>query len=130
VKDWIVSLRKLGKTVLISSHLLADVEQVCDRVSILYGGKVQASGSIEQILARDDRTLWTTSHPDEAVLATVRQNFEEAGVEVISVGPGSRSLEEMFLETVEEARDSGETTSGAGMGGQLPAFLGGSEGRS
>jgi len=130
VKDWIVSLRNLGKTVLISSHLLAEVEQVCDRVSILYGGKVQSSGSIEQILARDDRTLWTTSRPDEAVLATVRQNFEEAGVEVISVGPGSRSLEEMFLETVEEARDSGETTSGAGMGGQLPAFLGGSEGRS
>ncbi|MDE0959658.1 MAG: ABC transporter ATP-binding protein [Planctomycetota bacterium] len=124
MKDWIGALRQRGKTVLISSHLLADVEQICDRVSILYGGKVQTTGSIEQILARDDRTLWVTSNPGEDLLAEARRQIEKSGIEVVSMGPGSRSLEDKFLETVEAARESGEKTTGAGIGAKLPAFIG------
>ena len=124
MKDWIGELRQRGKTILISSHLLADVEQVCDRVSILYGGKVQTSGSIEEILARDDRALWVTSNPGDEILAEARRQIEKSGIEVVSMGPGTRSLEDKFLETVEEARESGEKTTGAGIGGKLPAFLG------
>jgi ABC-2 type transport system ATP-binding protein len=127
MKDWIGELRQRGKTILISSHLLADVEQVCDRVSILYGGKVQTSGSIEEILARDDRALWVTSNPGDEILAEARRQIEKSGIEVVSMGPGTRSLEDKFLETVEEARERGEKTTGAGIGGKLPAFLGQSE---
>ena len=49
VKDLILALARRGKTVILSSHLLADVEDVCDRVVIYYGGKVQAMGSVEGI---------------------------------------------------------------------------------
>ncbi len=124
VKDWIKGLRKLGKTILISSHLLADVEEVCDRVSILYGGKVQSSGAVSEILERDDRAHWVTSRPAEEQIDDVKERLKEGGVVVHSVSPASRSLEEKFLETVEEARERGETTSGAGVGGGLPEFLG------
>ncbi|MFP6907639.1 MAG: ABC transporter ATP-binding protein, partial [Verrucomicrobiota bacterium] len=46
VKDLIQTLAERGKTVFLSSHLLADVEDVCDRIAILYAGQVQAEGSI------------------------------------------------------------------------------------
>jgi ABC-2 type transport system ATP-binding protein len=45
-KDLIRTLAARGKTVIVSSHLLADVEDVCDRVCILYGGQSRALGSI------------------------------------------------------------------------------------
>ena len=127
VKDWIEELRNRGKTILISSHLLADVEQVCDRVSILYGGVVQAEGAVEEILERDDRTLWITSRPDTEVIEAASERLREEGLDIISVKPGSKSLEEKFLETVEEARDRGAITAGAEAGGRLPAFLGGDD---
>src|SRR5687768_6819645 len=54
VKDLILALARRGKTVILSSHLLSDVEDVCDRVVILYGGKVQALGTLRELLAKPD----------------------------------------------------------------------------
>src|SRR5437773_5586831 len=54
VKDLILALARRGKTVILSSHLLADVEDVCDRVVIYYGGKVQAMGTLKELLAEAD----------------------------------------------------------------------------
>ena len=51
VKDLILALARRGKTVILSSHLLADVEDVCDRVVIYYGGKIQAMGTLKELLA-------------------------------------------------------------------------------
>src|SRR5437762_2201076 len=60
VKDLIVALARRGKTVILSSHLLADVEDVCDRVVIYYGGKVQAQGTLRDLLANPDAVRITT----------------------------------------------------------------------
>src|SRR5438045_6546680 len=54
VKDLILALSRRGKTVILSSHLLADVEDVCDRVVIYYGGKVHAMGTLKELLAKPD----------------------------------------------------------------------------
>src|SRR5512136_2905781 len=59
VKDLIVALARRGKTVILSSHLLADVEDVCDRVVIYYGGRVQAMGSLKELLATPDAVRLT-----------------------------------------------------------------------
>src|SRR4026209_659224 len=59
VKDLILALARRGKTVILSSHLLSDVEDVCDRVVILYGGKVQALGTLRELLAKPDRVRLT-----------------------------------------------------------------------
>ncbi|OVE73857.1 ABC transporter ATP-binding protein, partial [bacterium B17] len=59
VKDLIGALAKRGKTVILSSHLLADVEDVCDHVSILYNGKIQAAGRITELLEERDRISLT-----------------------------------------------------------------------
>jgi ABC-2 type transport system ATP-binding protein len=60
VKDLIMFLKSRGKTILISSHLLADVEDICDRVIILYGGKTRATGSLKELLTVENSTRVTT----------------------------------------------------------------------
>src|SRR5262249_7947329 len=60
VKDLIVALARRGKTVILSSHLLADVEDVCDRVVIYYGGKIQALGPLKDLLANPEAIQITT----------------------------------------------------------------------
>jgi len=60
IKDLIVALARRGKTVILSSHLLADVEDVCDRVVIYYGGRVQAMGTLKDLLATPDTIRITT----------------------------------------------------------------------
>src|SRR6188768_3632751 len=60
VKDLILALAARGKTVILSSHLLADVEDVCDRVVIYYGGKIQAMGTLTELLATPDAVRITT----------------------------------------------------------------------
>src|SRR5215210_2385063 len=56
MKDLIVSLRDQGKTVILCSHLLADVQDVCDRITILFGGKMQTLGQVKDLLQVKDVT--------------------------------------------------------------------------
>src|SRR3989440_6023642 len=60
VKDLIVALARRGKTIILSSHLLADVEDVCDRVVIYYGGKVEPQGHLKTLLATPNEIRITT----------------------------------------------------------------------
>src|SRR5881409_2161904 len=60
VKDLIIALARRGKTVILSSHLRSEVEDVCDRVVIYYGGRIQAAGTLKELLARPDAVRITT----------------------------------------------------------------------
>ncbi|MBI4601717.1 MAG: ABC transporter ATP-binding protein [Planctomycetes bacterium] len=104
VKDLLRGLKGRGKTVLLSSHLLADVEDVCDRVAILHEGELRALGSVESLLADDRRTQVVTGRLSpatvEALTALLRER-EGPGLEV-RVGPPSTRLEELFLRVVSQ----------------------------
>ena len=56
MKDLILSLKQQGKTVLLCSHLLADVQDVCDRITILFRGKMQTLGEVRDLLQVKDIT--------------------------------------------------------------------------
>ncbi|MBO7328043.1 MAG: ABC transporter ATP-binding protein [Lentisphaeria bacterium] len=119
VKDLILSLKKRGKTVLITSHLLSDVEDICDRVIILYGGQIRAHGSLENLLEVSDKTrIMTPQLPKEAmdkVLEILRENLH--GEEFLVDHP-RRTLEEFFLDVISQARrESVETAGVAGSSG-------------
>src|SRR6201989_2429415 len=81
VKDLILALARRGKTVILSSHLLSDVEDVCDRVVIYYGGKIQAFGTLKELLATPDAIRITTPIlPRETlqrVLEVIRKDVAE-----------------------------------------------------
>jgi len=126
-KDLIRTLAQRGKTVLLSSHLLADVEDVCDRVSILYGGKQRAVGTLGQLLEREEATQITAERLDEATLEKVRAVLAAAHKDVFSVSAPRGKLEELFLRIVREAQEQRLATGGVTAGGQVAAFLRGQE---
>ena len=123
VKDLIMELKKRGKTVLITSHLLSDVEDICDRVVILYGGKVRAQGSLNELLTVSDSTRIVTptlsGEAMEKVLAVLRENLN--GEEFVMDHP-RRTLEEFFLDVIAKAKNESVETSGA-LGGGIADYL-------
>ncbi len=131
IKDLILALARRGKTVILSSHLLSDVEDVCDRVVIYYGGRIQAMGALKDLLAKPDSIQITTPalpRPTmERVLEMIRQDVAQDRVRVETP---TQNLESYFLEVVEKARQAATETSGAMSGAHVAAYLRGeAEGR-
>jgi len=128
VKDLILALARRGKTVILSSHLLSDVQDVCDRVVIYYGGRIQAMGSLRDLLAKPDAIQITTPalkrETMEEVLAILRRDIAE---DKVRVDAPSQNLESYFLEVVQRARAASAQTSGATSGSQVAAYLRGSD---
>ncbi len=124
VKDLILDLGKRGKTILLSSHLLSEVEDVCDSMTILYGGKKRAEGTREQLLTASDRTVIETDALDEQEAEQVARFIEERqGKRIVRIAPARQSLESLFMSIVEKAQAERIATSGAGRGGPTAAFL-------
>ena len=123
VKDLIMALAKRGKTVILSSHLLSDVEDVCDRVVIYYGGKIQAQGTLNELLAKPDSLRITTPvlrrETLEKVLAIIRKDLTTGEVRVDNP---TQNLESYFLDVVNKARAANET-SGAQSGARVAEYL-------
>lgn len=124
IKDLIIALAKRGKTVILSSHLLSDVEDVCDRVVIYYGGKIQALGTLKELLAKPDTLRITTPvlpRPTmERVLEIIRQDI---GAGEVRVDNPTQNLESYFLEVVEKAKQASQSTSGAQSGARVAEYL-------
>jgi len=108
-KELIRALRDRGKTVLLSSHLLADVEDLCDRVCILFAGKKRAEGSLTELLGRDDRMQITTDALDEKSLDELRKLLGDHGREIHDVRAPRDRLEQLFVRIVEAARKKSRT---------------------
>lgn len=124
VKDLILALARRGKTVILSSHLLSDVEDVCDRVVIYYGGKVQAMGELGELLATPDsmqiQTPLLSKATTEKALAIIRK---EVGEGKVRLETPTQNLESYFLSVVERARQTEQHTSGALSGARVAAYL-------
>jgi ABC-2 type transport system ATP-binding protein len=125
IKDVIQVLGRRGKTVILCSHLLADVEDLCDRVAIMYGGRCQALGAVDELLKRRDITQISTRSLNDKMLAQVRDAITKVGAEVISVDHPSDRLEALFLRIVGQAQREKLETSGAESTFGVSEFLGG-----
>ena len=126
VKDLILDLGRRGKSIILSSHLLADVEDVVDRMVILYGGKIRGEGTCEDLLASTDRTTIEADSLDEETLAEIDEIIRRrsGGLKSVRrVAAPRQKLEELFLGIVERARSEQTATSGATEGGSTAAFL-------
>jgi ABC-2 type transport system ATP-binding protein len=107
----------------LSSHLLSDVEDVCDRVVIYYGGKIQAAGTLKELLAEPDTLRITTPvlprETLERVLEIIRKDVSTGEVRVDNP---TQNLESYFLDVVNKARAANET-SGAQSGARVAEYL-------
>src|SRR5947209_4158208 len=124
VKDLILALARRGKTVILSSHLLSDVEDVCDRVVIYYGGRIQAMGTLKELLATPDAIRITTPmlprQTMQRVLELIRKDVTE---DKISIDTPTQNLENYFLDIVQIAKQAAAQTSGATSGARVAAYL-------
>lgn len=131
IKDLIVALAKRGKTIILSSHLLADVEDVCDRVVIYYGGKIQALGTLKELLSEHDTLRFTSPtlsrEATEKVLEIIRNDIGDGEVRVDNP---TQNLESYFLDVVKKAREAAAETSGATSGNRVAEYLRGGEAES
>jgi ABC-2 type transport system ATP-binding protein len=122
IKDLILKLAKRGKTVLLCSHLLADVEDVCDRIAILYGGKIQAKGQVAELLQQTHKRQFTTDAISDSAVERIKRIVQEENAECVVTSP-MHKLETFFIETVVAAQRQDRRTSGAVSTTKIGDFL-------
>jgi len=122
IKDLILELAKRGKTVLLCSHLLADVEDICDRISILYGGSIQAEGQVKQLLQQSNKTQITSQTLSDRTVENIRKLIEAEHADFEVTSPMEK-LETFFIRTVTEAQAGAVPTSGAVSTTMIGDFL-------
>ena len=122
IKDLILKLAKRGKTVLLCSHLLADVEDVCDRIAILYGGKIQAKGKVAELLQQTHKRQFTTGVISDSAVEQIKRIVQEENAECVVTSP-MHKLETFFIETVVAAQRQDRRTSGAVSTTKIGDFL-------
>ncbi len=105
IKDLILELKARGKTVLLSSHLLADVQDVCDRIAILHQGKLRVYGAVRDILVQRDSVSLTFKGLSEEARRKVADFARTQGGELLRSEDTLETLEDVFLRTVQESGD-------------------------
>lgn len=123
VKNVIKQLGDRGKTVILSSHLLADVEDVCDRVVIMYGGRQQATGTVDELLKRQDTTQILAKQLDENTIQRISELVKQSGSEMLRVDHPTDRLEDLFFRVIADAQRQQLATAGAEESEGMPEFL-------
>ena len=124
VKELLQELGRSGTTILLSSHLLSDVEDVCDRMVILYGGKIRAEGTGSELLADTDHTVIRLPRISKETVDKIEDVLEKnTDVHIESVEQPRQRLEDFFMNIVEQARADHLANAGAGQGGPTAEFL-------
>lgn len=103
MKDLILDLKAQGKTVLLCSHLLADVQDVCDRIAILYQGELKELGRVDTLLKVRDVTQIRASGLNDACKDEIRAVIEKHHGDLMQMDNPTTTLEELFLSIVRES---------------------------
>lgn len=103
MKDLILKLKGEGKTIVMCSHLLADVQDVCDRIAILHQGELKELGRVDNLLKVRDATQIRTTALTEACKAEIRSVVERHHGQVVSMENPTTTLEELFLSIVHDS---------------------------
>jgi ABC-2 type transport system ATP-binding protein len=117
MKDLIIDLKNRGKTVIMCSHLLADVEDVCDRIAVLHQGELKELGRVEDLLRVTDVTQIRATGLSEAAREEIRAVLQRHGSTDAEIGNPRTTLEDLFLDIIRDtqarpgrrARNTGST---------------------
>jgi ABC-2 type transport system ATP-binding protein len=103
MKDLIIDLREKGKTILMCSHLLADVQDVCDRIAILHQGELKELGRVDSLLKIRDVTEIRASALSDAAKEEIKAVIARHNGKLVSMDNPTSTLEELFLSIVQES---------------------------
>jgi ABC-2 type transport system ATP-binding protein len=104
MKDLIIDLKNRGKTVIMCSHLLADVEDVCDRIAVLHQGELKELGRVEDLLRVTDVTQIRATGLSEAAREEIRAVLERHGSTDAEIGNPRTTLEDLFLDIIRDTQ--------------------------
>ena len=105
MKDMIIKLRDQGKTVVMCSHLLADVQDVCDRIAILYQGDLKELGRVDDLLKVTEETQVRAKGISPEAEAEIREVIAKHGGETLSIENPKSTLEDLFLSIVRDSQN-------------------------
>jgi ABC-2 type transport system ATP-binding protein len=103
IKELIRELRAQGKTIVLSGHLLADMQDICDRIAILHRGELKEIGRVSDLLTVQDVTQIKARDVPQAALAEIEATLLRHGAELLAVDHPTTTLEELFLRIVRES---------------------------
>lgn len=103
MKDLILRLRDQGKTILMCSHQLADVQDVCDRVAILHQGDLKELGRVQDLLKVQDVTEIHAKGLDEKTKQEIKDLIARSNGELLQMDNPTTTMEELFLDIVRES---------------------------
>ena len=101
IRNLIVDLKRRGVTVLLSSHLLAQAQEICDRVGILANGTLVREGRLEELIAIENKTELVVENASEDLLRKIDHLAKESNARVIEHRRSTTTLERLFLEATE-----------------------------
>jgi ABC-2 type transport system ATP-binding protein len=101
IRDLILELKTRGITVLLSSHLLGQVQEICDRVGILANGVLVREGALNELLGVENQTQFVLENAQPDLLDAIDDLATRSGARVIERGRPRTSLEQLFLEATE-----------------------------
>lgn len=104
MKDLIIDLKNRGKTVIMCSHLLADVEDVCDRIAVLHQGELKELGRVEDLLRVTDVTQIRATGLSDAAREEIRSVLERHGSKDAEIGNPRTTLEDLFLDIIRDTQ--------------------------
>jgi ABC-2 type transport system ATP-binding protein len=103
IKELIRELRDQGKTIVLSGHLLADMQDICDRIAILHRGELKEIGRVSELLTVQDVTQIKARDLSPEALREVQDVLARHGAELLAVDHPTTTLEELFLRIVRES---------------------------
>ena len=135
VRDLLVELRRAGKTIFFSSHILSDIEMLCDKVAIVHHGRIQSIGRMDDLLNPDQMSTEITFRASDSLLGQLKADgmevdvlgdymrlriegsttsilstLLEGGAQIDSVLPKRESLEDLFIRGVVQSGDTEEAS--------------------
>lgn len=103
MKDMILQLRDQGKTIVMCSHLLADVQDVCDRIAILHQGELKELGRVDELLTVDDVTQLRGRNLSDDCKNELREVIQRHNGELLEMDNPTTTLEDLFLSIVRDS---------------------------
>lgn len=104
MKDMILELKDQGKTIVMCSHLLGDVQDVCDRIAILYQGELKELGQVDELLEVTDEQQIRVEGLNDKAKADIEKIIAENGGTLKEIGKPKNTLENLFLDIVRQSQ--------------------------
>jgi ABC-2 type transport system ATP-binding protein len=106
IRDLILDLKVRGMTVLLTSHLLEQVQEVCDRVGIMARGRLLREGNLDELVSVDSQTQFIVENASPELAAKIEALVAGSGASLVETRRPQRSLEKVFLEVLNPVDES------------------------